>query len=58
VAPTIAYGTEAKRVWCDGIPALPERHTLEDADALAFLETLVSNQHPDHDTETWPERKP
>lgn len=54
VAPTIAYGTEAKRIWCDGIPALPERHTLEDADAVAFLQTLVSYQHPDHDTDAWP----
>lgn len=57
VAPSIAYGVEGKRIWCDEIPSLPERHTMEDADAVAFLETLVSYQHPDHDTETWPERK-
>ena len=54
VAPTIAYGTEAKRIWCDGLPSLPERHTLEDAEAVAFLKTLVNNQHPDHDTDAWP----
>jgi hypothetical protein len=54
VAPVIAYGVEGKRIWCDAIPALPERHTLEDADATAFLETLVNYQHPDHDTEVWP----
>lgn len=57
VAPTIAYGVEAKRIWCDSLPALPERHTLDDADAVSFLKTLVSHQHPDHDTKTWPEPK-
>ncbi len=54
VAPTIAYGVEGKRPWCDGIPALPERHTMEDVEAAAFLETLVNYQHPDRDTDTWP----
>jgi len=54
VPPTIAYGVEAKRIWCDGIPALPARHTLEDPDTAGFLETLVNFQHPDHDTVEWP----
>ncbi|MDP3525902.1 MAG: GFA family protein [Hoeflea sp.] len=54
VAPVIAYGVEAKRVWCDAIPALPERDTMQDAEAVAFLRTLVSYQHPDHDTAAWP----
>ncbi|WP_420410018.1 GFA family protein [Hoeflea sp.] len=54
VPPTIAYGIEGKRPWCDGIPGLPERHTMEDAEAVGFLQTLVTHQHPDHDTETWP----
>ena len=54
VPPTIAYGVEAKRPWCDAIPSLPERETMEDPDAVPFLTTLVSHQHPDHDTEAWP----
>lgn len=54
VAPVIAYGVEAKRFWCDAIPALPERDTMEDAEAVVFLRSLVSYQHPDHDTVTWP----
>ena len=54
VAPTIAYGVEARRIWCDGIPALPERQTLEDPEAVDFLKTLVNYQHPDHDTAEWP----
>lgn len=57
VAPTIAYGVEAKRPWCDAIPALPERQTLEDPDAVSFLKTLVSFQHPDHDTAEWPSER-
>lgn len=54
VAPTIAYGVEAKRPWCDAIPALPGRETLDDPDAVEFLKALVSFQHPDHDTAKWP----
>jgi hypothetical protein len=55
VAPTIAYGVEAKRIWCDGIPDLPARQSLEDPDAVSFLKGLVSHQHPDHDTAEWPQ---
>ncbi|MCY0095770.1 GFA family protein [Hoeflea ulvae] len=54
VPPTIAYGVEGKRIWCDGIPSLPERQSLEDPDAVSFLKTLISYQHPDRDTEAWP----
>jgi hypothetical protein len=52
--PIIAYGVEAKRSWADSIPSLPQRHTLEDAEALEFLKTLMVFQHPDRDTEEWP----
>jgi len=55
--PTIAYGIEGKHAFCDSIPTLTGRHTLEDAEALAFLAALESNQHPDHDTEFWPPEK-
>jgi hypothetical protein len=54
LAPIVAYGREAKRAWADGVAALPSRHTLQDEEALAFLRTLVSYQHPDRDTEEWP----
>ena len=55
VAPTIAYGTEGKRPWCDGVATLPQRVTMDDVDAAPFLRDLVSYQHPDHDTAAWPE---
>ncbi len=54
VAPTIAYGVEAKRPWCDGVPNLPKRVTMDDIASAPFLDQLKSFQHPDHDTdENW-----
>ncbi|MCU0832767.1 MAG: GFA family protein [Rhizobiaceae bacterium] len=52
--PVLAFGIENKRAWADGVPHLPPRHTMDDLDEAAFLETLVSYQHPDRDTEEWP----
>jgi hypothetical protein len=43
IAPVIAYGVEGKRVWA-----------IDDLNDAPFLATLVSFQHPDHDTEIWP----
>jgi hypothetical protein len=59
IAPTVQWGTEAKLPYVDGIPSLPAHGTMEDITDAPFLATLVSYQHPDHDTETWPpEKKP
>ncbi|MGE0023579.1 MAG: GFA family protein [Hyphomicrobium sp.] len=54
IAPKIQWGVESKLPYMDGIAGLPEEHTNCDADAAPFLATLVSFQHPDHDTEEWP----
>ncbi len=54
IAPRVQWGTEAKLPYVDGIPALPGHDTMEDADAVGYLNDIVSYQHPDHDTETWP----
>jgi hypothetical protein len=54
IAPQVQWGIEAKLPYVDAIPGLPGRGTMEDADAASFLKDLVSYQHPDHDTETWP----
>lgn len=54
LAPTVAWGTEAKLPWCDAVPDLPAHETMEDTGAAEFLASIVSYQHPDHDTETWP----
>ncbi|MCQ8781166.1 GFA family protein [Mangrovibrevibacter kandeliae] len=52
--PVIQFGTEAKLAYVDRLAALPARPTDQDPDPL--LLTLVSYQHPDHDTEEWPPR--
>lgn len=54
IVPKIQWGTEAKIPYVDHIADLPQHETLEDPNAAPFLKTLVSYQHPDHDTEIWP----
>ncbi len=54
-APTQQYGMEGKLPFADRLHDLPERHTLDDIETAPFLADIVSRQHPDHDTETWPE---
>ncbi|WP_329841675.1 GFA family protein [Stenotrophomonas sepilia] len=54
--PTIQYGVERKLPFVDGLASLPVRRTEEDIAALDFLTTIVSHQHPDHDTPHWPPR--
>ena len=54
VVPTIQWGIEAKLPYVDQIPSLPGKDTLEDVEAQSFIHELVSYQHPDYDTETWP----
>jgi hypothetical protein len=39
------------------VPNLPGEETMTDVDAASYLADLVSYQHPDHDTETWPRRR-
>jgi len=55
IAPKIQWGIEGKLPYVDTIPTLPAKHTMADANAAPFLQQLVSNQHPDHDTEQWPQ---
>jgi hypothetical protein len=54
IAPTVQWGVEAKLPYVDSISQLPGEETMADAEAAGFLANLVSYQHPDHDTETWP----
>lgn len=58
IAPRIQWGIEAKLPYVDAIHGLPGEDTMADQDASSFLADLISYQHPDHDTDTWPpERK-
>jgi len=54
IVPRIQWGVEAKLPYIDTIAALPGEEMMADADAAAFLADLVSYQHPDYDTDTWP----
>ncbi|MCO5063018.1 MAG: GFA family protein [Rhizobiaceae bacterium] len=54
VAPVVQWGLEAKLPYMDDVAGLPGHGTLDDAEAADFISQIVSHQHPDHDTETWP----
>ena len=56
LAPVVQFGIEGKLPFVDALHALPGRHTMEDLDSAPFLDDIVSNQHPDHDTTDWPLR--
>jgi hypothetical protein len=53
IAPVIAMSPEARLPWTDRLPSLPGRTPEEAARAAAHYAAIVSNQHPDHDTEQW-----
>lgn len=55
VKPVVQFGVEAKISWCDELQSLPARVTEDDLEAAPFLSDLKSFQHPDHDTDQWPE---
>ena len=50
-APKIQVNPADKLDFFDGLSQLPVR---PDSEAPSSFRTLVSNQHPDHDTDRWP----
>lgn len=54
IAPMIQLARDTRLPWVDNLPALPERSPAETAGIAAHYAGIVSHQHPDHDTETWP----
>lgn len=56
IEPKLQWGIEAKIPYVDAVASLPAHSTTEDSEAAPFLRELISYQHPDHDTEHWPER--
>lgn len=53
IAPNVQYGVEAKLPYSDRMHSIAARTTEQDEETLAFLASIVSHQHPDHDTEEW-----
>ena len=54
IEPSLQFGVEGKLPYADGIPTLANRVTGDDLADAPFLAGIVSYQHPDHDTDTWP----
>jgi hypothetical protein len=58
VAPTYEVGTESKLAWLAHLADFPGKTTVENSGA-ATIATIVSYQHPDHDTPAgWRPKKP
>ncbi|MDQ0324322.1 hypothetical protein J2R99_000171 [Rhodopseudomonas julia] len=54
IPPKVQFGVEAKLPFVDDLAGLPSHRTENDPEAPAFLADIVSYQHPDHDTTSWP----
>jgi hypothetical protein len=54
IPPSVQFGIEGKITYADSISSLPGKLTADDIIAAPFLDKLISNQHPDHDTDVWP----
>ena len=54
VAPMIQVNPKDKLPFVDGLPGLHTRTATEDPEQEAFNASVVSYQHPDHDTHVWP----
>lgn len=53
--PVVQWGLEGKLPYLDQLSALPAYTTERDPESIEFVRTLVSFQHSDHDTDTWPQ---
>lgn len=54
--PRVQFGTEGRMPWFDALPALTEEGTTEETMSdLVDAIRATNHQHPDHDTESWPE---
>ncbi|MCP4182822.1 MAG: GFA family protein [Hyphomicrobiales bacterium] len=54
-APILQVNIDDKLPFADGLHDLPVRDLGEKQDASELMSAIKSNQHPDHDTENWPE---
>ena len=52
--PALQNNPAEKLSFTDGLSSLPIRDTQALPEVAAFLASLVSYQHPDHDTDRWP----
>ncbi|MBX8813474.1 GFA family protein [Pseudochrobactrum algeriensis] len=55
IEPVVQWGMEGRLPYLDKLSTLPAYTTDRDPESAEFVRTMVSYQHPDHDTETWPQ---
>jgi len=55
--PTLQVNPDDMLSFVDGLGALPFRDLAKEPDALKFMAGIRTHQHPDHDTDTWPENQ-
>jgi hypothetical protein len=54
--PIDQHGVEGRLSWTNGLAHLPDRPTTEEEEPETAARIAASNhQHPDHDTQVWPE---
>lgn len=56
VPPTLQVNPADKLAFFDGLCSLPTRPAGAEPDGEKFKASIVSHQHPDHDTAEWPLR--
>lgn len=54
ISPVIQLAVDSRLPWADGLANLPTRSQAEAAKVADFYASIVSHQHPDHDTDHWP----
>ncbi len=55
IQPVIQHDLAAAMPWLAALESLPVRTPEEVAEAASFYASIQSRQHPDHDTQTWPD---
>ncbi|MBC2884814.1 GFA family protein [Ochrobactrum sp. CM-21-5] len=56
IEPTVQWGVEKRLPYVDELAKLPGYETERDPESIEFVRTMISYQHPDHDTDDWQQR--
>ncbi len=54
IRPVVQMAVESALPWVAEVASLPLKEPAEEAKMQAYYASIVSHQHPDHDTEAWP----
>ena len=56
IAPALQLAASSRVVWADSLANLPQRSAEEQEKREPFYASIISHQHPDHDTTDWKPR--